>query len=210
MRHSADDTRRRLLEEATRGFAEQGVHTASLLEITRRAGQRNRGAVHYHFGSRMGMLVAVLEQYLEELAERERQLLDLAHRQPDDDLASAVRALVLPCVELAALGSRGRWYLMILGQLVEESELSLDPDVRGVLERLGGYEAVRLLEQRMPPMPDDVRAERIALVTAFILRAIGDRGRAGERNTPGRPQLATEPFAENLVSMVVGMLRAPA
>ncbi|MBU1803350.1 MAG: TetR family transcriptional regulator, partial [Actinobacteria bacterium] len=96
----ADDTRQRLVEAATRGFAEDGVHTASLLEITRQAGQRNRGAVHYHFGSRTGMLVAVLEQHLDLLATRERELLAIAQAQPAEDLVSVVRALVLPAVEL--------------------------------------------------------------------------------------------------------------
>jgi AcrR family transcriptional regulator len=57
------ETRRLLVEAATEAFAEHGVFAASLVDITRRAGQRNRGAVHYHFGTREGLLVAVLEQY---------------------------------------------------------------------------------------------------------------------------------------------------
>lgn len=205
----ADETRRRLVEAATTGFAEQGVHTASLLEITRRAGQRNRGAVHYHFGSRTGMLVAVLEQHVELLSAREHELLAVARARPDDDLASAVEALVRPAVELAELGGQGRAYLSILAQLVDEDPASMDPDVVGALERLGGYDAYALLEQRVPPMADDVRSERLSLVTAFILRAIADRGRAVEQPS-GRPQLDLEPFAANLVAMVVGMLSAPA
>jgi len=108
MTGNVEETMQRLLEAATRGFAEQGVHSASLLEITRRAGQRNRGAVHYHFGSRAGMLVAVLEQHVDLLAERERQLLAIAREQPDDDLASAVTAFVRPAVELGDLGWEGR------------------------------------------------------------------------------------------------------
>lgn len=205
----AEETRQRLIDAATRGFAEHGVHTASLLEITRQAGQRNRGAVHYHFGSRMGMVVAVLEQRLEDLAVRERELLDAARAQPDDDLRSAVVALVLPAVELAEHGTQGRCYLMILAELVEEDPQAIDAEVVQTLERLGGYEVYGLLEERLPPMQDDVRAERLSLVTAFILRAIADRSRAGERTTPGRAQLATEPFAGNLIDMVVGMLAAP-
>ncbi|MGA8847129.1 MAG: TetR family transcriptional regulator [Nocardioides sp.] len=206
----ADETRHRLIEAATRGFAEHGVHTASLLEITRQAGQRNRGAVHYHFGSRTGMLVAVLEQHIDLLAARERELIAIALALPDDDLVSVVRALVLPAVELAELGGPGRSYLMILGELIEDDPESLDPDVVSALERLGGYEVYTLLEQRVPPMPDDLRSERLSLVSAFVLRAIADRGRAGDRPTPGRAQLATDPFARNLVDMVVGMLSAPA
>ncbi|MDO9456741.1 TetR/AcrR family transcriptional regulator [Nocardioides sp.] len=204
----ADETRRRLVVAATLGFAEHGVHTASLLEITRQAGQRNRGAVHYHFGSRTGMLVAVLEQHVELLAGREHELLAVAHGRPDTDLASAVEALVRPAVELAELGGQGRAYLMILAQLVEEDPAAMDPEVVSALERMGGYDAYALLERRVPSMPDDLRAERLSLVTAFILRAIADRGRAGEQPT-ARRQLDLEPFAANLVAMVVGMLTAP-
>ncbi len=206
----ADETRQRLIEAATRGFAENGVHAASLLEITRQAGQRNRGAVHYHFGSRTGMLVAVLEQHLDVLATRERELLADARSQPDDHLVSVVRALTLPALELAELGGPGRCYLMILGELIEDDPETLEPGIVQALERLGGYEVYTLLEQRMPAMPDEIRAERLSVVTAFVLRAIADRSRAGDRSTPGRPQLPTESFAQNLIDMVVGMLSAPA
>ncbi len=207
MTSPADETRRRLIAAATRGFAEHGVHTASLLDITRQAGQRNRGAVHYHFGSRTGVLAAVLEQFAEQIAARERELLALARARPDDDIASVVRALVLPALELAELGSQGRYYLMVVAELMEDDPESMDPDVMAALERTGTWETYYLLESRVPPMPDDVRAERLSLVSTFILHTIAGRGRAGERDH-GRPQLDGEPFAENLVAMVVGMLTA--
>ena len=84
------DTRQALVEAATTAFAEQGVFTASLVEITRRAGQRNRGAVHYHFGSRDGLLVAVIDQHAPALARRESELLERARTRPGDDLASVL------------------------------------------------------------------------------------------------------------------------
>ena len=58
----ASDTRQKLLDAAARAFAEDGVFNASLIEITRQAGQRNRGALHYHFGSRDGVLCAVIDR----------------------------------------------------------------------------------------------------------------------------------------------------
>jgi AcrR family transcriptional regulator len=204
----AEDTRQRLIDAATREFAEHGVHAASLLEVTRQAGQRNRGAVHYHFGSREGMLVAVLEQQVDFLAERETELLAIARQRPDDDIESVVQAFVRPAVELGDLGWQGRCYLVILAELVEEDRAQLDPEIVAVLERTGGWDAFELLGERTPPMPDELRAERLSLVTGFILSAVADRARARERET-SRPQLETELFITNLVAMVIGMLTAP-
>ena len=146
----AEETRQRLIEAATREFAEHGVHAASLLEVTRQAGQRNRGAVHYHFGSREGMLVAVLDQKVDYLAERERELLAIARQRPDDDLESVVAAFVRPAVELSDQGSEGRCYLVILAELVEDDRDLLDPEIVRALERTGGWEAYELLGARTP------------------------------------------------------------
>ncbi len=141
----AEETRQRLIDAATREFAVNGVHAGSLLEITRQAGQRNRGAVHYHFGSREGMLVAVLETRVDYLAERERELLAIAKGKPDD-LESVVQAFVRPAVELGDLGWEGRCYLVILAELAEDDRELLDPDDRHgarAHRRLGGLRAAR-------------------------------------------------------------------
>ena len=71
----ASTTRDRLLDAAAHEFAEQGVWNASLIEVTRRAGQRNRAALRYHFGTREDVLCAVLERHVEFLAQREGELL---------------------------------------------------------------------------------------------------------------------------------------
>jgi AcrR family transcriptional regulator len=204
----AEDTRQRLIEAATREFAEHGVHAASLLEVTRQAGQRNRGAVHYHFGSREGMLVAVIEQQVDFLAERERELLAIARERPDDDLESVVLAFVRPAVELADIGWQGRCYLQILAELVEDDPDKLHPDVVAALEPTGGWDALELLRQRTPAMPEHVREERLSLVVGFILRTVGDQARNRGRSI-ARPQLETQEFIANLVAMVIGMLTAP-
>jgi len=198
------DTRRALVEAATEVFAADGAFTASLVEVTRRAGQRNRGAVHYHFGSRDALLVAVVEQHTAFLAAREGELLELARATPADDLGSVLEAIVRPAVELADTGPSGRDYLVIVGQLVEEYD-RLDSAVSEALHRTGGYAVYELLEQRMPALDEPLRNERLALVTGFILRAVADRARAQQADVPGRTQLPTERFVRNLVAMAAGM-----
>jgi AcrR family transcriptional regulator len=202
-------TREKLVDEAARAFAADGVFTASLIEITRRAGQRNRGALHYHFGSRNGVICAILERHVDFLAQREGELLEIALASPDDDVASVVEAIVRPASELAESGWRGRCFLVILAELIEEDPASLDPNVSDVLARTSGYAVYSLLAARMADVSDEVRAERFALATSFILRAVADRARVlGRRGRKGRPQLEQEVFVANLVAMVAAGMSA--
>jgi AcrR family transcriptional regulator len=203
-------TREKLIDEAARAFASDGVFTASLIEITRRAGQRNRGALHYHFGSRNGVICAVLERHVDFLAQREGELLEIALASPDDDVTSVVVAIVRPATELAESGWRGRCFLVILAELIEEDPVSLDPKVSEMLARTGGYAVYELLATRMAEVSDEVRAERFALATGYILRAVADRARVlGRRGRRGRPQLEHDAFVANLVAMVAAAIATP-
>lgn len=205
----ATGTRQGLIDAATRAFAEHGIWAASLVEVTRRAGQRNRGAVHYHFGNREGLLVAVLEQHAEFLARREGELLQVARGRADDDVASVVEAIVRPAVELAETGWRGRCYLVILSELIEQ-----DPDTQGeqiaaALRHTGGYDVYALLARRLPAMDEDLRNERFALLTAFVLASVARRVRSGDAPAEGRRQLPADRFVRNLVVMASAMAGAP-
>lgn len=55
------DTRKTLILTAERIFAEEGVSNTPLRRITQEAGQRNESAIHYHFGSREGIVAAIMD-----------------------------------------------------------------------------------------------------------------------------------------------------
>ncbi|MCK5792096.1 MAG: TetR/AcrR family transcriptional regulator [Ketobacter sp.] len=59
--HKAD-TREKLILVAIKMFAEQGFSGVSMRNINSAAGTRNSSAVHYHFGSKMGIIEAVMEK----------------------------------------------------------------------------------------------------------------------------------------------------
>src|SRR2546423_11414447 len=120
MPRDASKTREKLIDAAARAFAEDGVFSASLVDITRKAGQRNRGALHYHFGSREAVLCAVLERHVDFLARREGELLASAMRTPDGDVPSVVEAIVRPAAELAESGWRGPAVLLVLARPAPE------------------------------------------------------------------------------------------
>jgi AcrR family transcriptional regulator len=206
----ASATREKLLDAAARAFAEEGVFNASLIEITRRAGQRNRSALNYHFGSREGVLCAVLERHVAFLARREGELLEIASHAPDDDVASVVEAIVRPAAELAESGWRGRCCLVIIAELAGEDPVQYSPELQMVINRTGGYEVYALLAARMADVGRAVSNERFALITTFVLRSVADRARLlDRRGRKGRPQLDDETFVRNLVVMAAAAMSAP-
>jgi AcrR family transcriptional regulator len=109
-------TRERLLSAAERLFLERGVDRVSVRAVNAAAGL-NPGAVHYHFGSREGLVTALLEQELRPLwADR---LNDLAARAESGTFAVAelVDAIVEPFVELSRT-EKGRMLCHLLARTV--------------------------------------------------------------------------------------------
>ena len=60
-REGGTDTRLALILAAERIFSEEGISNTSLRRINQAAGQRNESAIHYYFGSREGLVAAILE-----------------------------------------------------------------------------------------------------------------------------------------------------
>ncbi len=207
---SGIETRQQLIDAALRAFAERGVQSASLLEITRLAEQRNRGAVHYHFGTREALLAAALEQQSEELRLREAELLAAAVARPDD-LSSAVEALIRPAAELARGSWRGRCYLIVLVDLLTYPSSELDPAVLEALVRPESRDIGELIGRRLPPMDEEVREARLALIAPFVLRAVAEWARATSTGTSAAavPVPDMERFVTGLVALCTRMLTAP-
>ena len=202
----ATTTRDRLLDAAAHEFAEHGVWNASLIEVTRRAGQGNRAALRYHFGTREDVLCAVLEQHVEFLAQREGELLAKARRTPADDVGAVVEAIVRPAAELAASGWRGRACLLIVAELAGEDPARFSPELESVLARTGGNEVYALLEERMPARPRRPSSKSAAASSrrSSCGRSPIANGRKERTSRPSRHVLDDEAFVENLVAMVAG------
>ena len=155
------------------------------------------------------MLCAVIERHTAFLARRERELLEVAARAPDDDVGVVVEAIVRPAAELAESGWRGRCCLLIIAELAGEDPTHYSAELEAVIARTGGNEVYALLADRMAPVSPTTEIERFALITSFILRAVADRARLLGRRRKGRPQLDYEPFVQNLVTMASAAMTAP-
>ena len=178
----------------------------SIAEIVRRAGQRNSSALHYHFGSRDAVLVALLERHIPDIRRRRLELLDATLAGSDDDTRAAAEAIVRPIAEFAQLGWREHAYLQYgseLGQQLDRvAPRSARCCKRPPVRRPGS-------PPHCPRLATKIWLERMAICTTFIGRAAAVRAAQLDRVVE-HPVLSDDTFVDNLVDMVVGAMTATA
>lgn len=118
MRKDTLATRRRIIDAAEQLFAEKGVEATSLLEIAKAAGQKNRGALQYHFENKEGLLDAVLDKHNETIAARRLEMLEALEQQGEYTLTELVEALVIPMAAQLDSVDGGQAFLRIHSQLM--------------------------------------------------------------------------------------------
>jgi AcrR family transcriptional regulator len=199
----ATATKERLVRAGTRLFAHHGVDRVTIGEIHRAAGQRNASALHYHFGSRDGLLRVILEQHGAVIeAERRDLLAALEGGGRVGDLHALVEILVVP-QSRALRSSEGRAFLRILQQIVhrigirEEHVAATDP-VPAILVHV---------DRCLADVPVALRRERTTVMFHAVAMELGDRARRIDDAAP--LALDDETFVGNLIEMSVAALQAP-
>jgi AcrR family transcriptional regulator len=199
MARDATLTRARLIRAGERRFARDGVAGARLSDIVRDAGQANDSAVGYHFGSRQGLLGAIVARHLEAM-ERSRTI------PPEGaELRELVAAIVEPTAALLT-SEEGRDFLRIMEQVSDWSGLGTShPNrvLRGTalgtqLELLGAS-----LSARVGPV---IARERVALLVTFLTGALAERARSRSKGV--RQRLGHEKFVSHVVDVLTGAFAA--
>ncbi|MGA5197043.1 TetR/AcrR family transcriptional regulator [Streptomyces exfoliatus] len=201
-RTSGPETRDKLIRAAEELFAAQGVHGAQLRDVVTRAGQANPSAVQYHFGSRDGLLDAVMAG---RQARTESVLAPLLAAAPDE-LRALVAALVT--AEASELRTdRGRRCLRISAQLSHESGLRTrtpHPTLAGT----GYWRLIERIADRLAAggLPEPLLLERLDLALTVVGAAMADRAR---QYLDGAEPLTGEAlFLADLVETTTALLRA--
>jgi AcrR family transcriptional regulator len=192
----------RLVLAAERLLALHGIDGVSLRQIAVEAGSANNSAVHYHFGSKGGLIAAIFRHRLPQLLS-EREL--LAARCDPDDLRSRLEAHFLPVLRLAE--SPDSHYVSFVDQLqrhtlgTPEGMLDLPPD--GQRSNDGFRED---LDRLLADLPEPLRQLRIAEAQALCVHAAADRERAVTASVAPVP---FEIFAGSILDGMTGFLAAP-
>jgi AcrR family transcriptional regulator len=199
----ATATRESLIRAAAELFADKGVDAARSRDILAAAGQANDSAIGYHFGSRQGLLEAILDRHIERM---ERARTESLSRLEGADLTTLVEALVRPTAD-ELLTPDGRRFLRIIAQLSDRAGVR-SHRVPGPLRGTAIVRQLDLLEAAVDQdLPQEVRRERVAAVILLLTATLADRA----RRIDGRRKLTLdhESYVANLVAMCAGALWAP-
>jgi len=189
-------TRELLMTTAERLFAVHGVEGVTLREIQLEAGQSNASVITYHFGSKAGLVRALITFRYRTVDKRRALSLEQARADGvSDDPRAAVWLIVRPLVESI---EAGEMFVPFLARLSENPRTHAEywpgrieaatVDALADLTLLAG-------------LPDRVRRGREVQLYNSVLNLLSEHARSGRRISEGQ--------LNNYVDGWVGMLTAP-
>ena len=205
MARDGTETRARLLAEAESQFAEVGIWQAAMGDIVRAAGQRNASALTYHFGSREGVLDAILAEHGNPIDAHRGEMLSMVHHDPDTptDIRSLVSALVRPMTTVLA-DSRGRRYVRIVAQLSDR--FPAWQDVPEGVDQIHLTDALVRLEARAAGPDASIRTARLVAMIRLMTSSLAARAVVLDSGTA--PTLDDRAYEGDLIDVLVGVLTA--
>ncbi len=195
-----------MISAAERIVAERGLTAMSLRVVQQESGQRNKSAAQYHFGSRDGLIEAVLATRMAAVNERRRALLDSIEHRPTDETAlrPLVEALVRPVAEQTVMLPESCWARFVV-------QAGNDPGVAEVVRcRVEGEpyrELVERLGAAMTGVPEPLRRLRVERAVGVVFASLAAGEQARDLGLP--TAVGLECRIEDLIDATVALLAAP-
>jgi AcrR family transcriptional regulator len=200
--------REALLDAAALLMDEHGIDHASLNEINRASGQRNRSAVQYHFGSRDALVRELFTRANDTIDAERNALLDHLESTGGPLSERAAIEVVVGPLSRRLRTPEGRRYLRLCGQLLNHPRYNAD--ARDTLQmNTSIIRCAQYIGPALAHLPQAIAIERASQVAAFTVRALADQARLADTDPLPRPVLTTEAFVTNLVDILLAMLTAP-
>jgi AcrR family transcriptional regulator len=197
-----------LLDAAAALMDERGVDNVSTHDIAAASGHRNRSAVQYHFGSRDGVIRAVIERTMDPINAERNVVLDHLEATGAALTPRAVMEVAVGPLARQVRTPEGRRYLRLCAQLINHPRFMNDAgDAIAVNTSIA--RCSRHLVPAVGHLPAAVAAERGGQIVGFIVRACADQARLMDMGAPARSLLSVDDFTLNLIDTALAILQAP-
>ncbi len=190
-------TRRQLILAAMRLMAENGIDGVSLRSVNAAAGARNSSAAHYHFGSKLGLIEAIVQTLEHDVAAVRAPLVEQLRSRPSTQKLTPreiIEATYGPFMGLLFHPEYGLPGIRFLSRLIADT----GPELRVVANKLTGplvHEVFELLQEALPEMPPRVLKMRILCSLINLINGMSDvtaleTSPFGDLSTPGSLEAA--------------------
>jgi AcrR family transcriptional regulator len=200
--------RQLLIKTASQLFAQKGIDAVSLNEINKAAGQRNTSAMHYHFGSKEGLVQAIIYEHYAAIDEQINELLDLWEARPatQRNARGLLGCLILPFARQLD-SEEGINYLLIVRQvLIKSSDLLVLGHPDG--EDIARLRIFAMFKDHMANLPAEVRAARLVVNSGTLFNALATYAQSQQRDN-GFQLGSKELFTNNLLDIMEAQISAP-
>lgn len=196
---SGESTRVMLMEVAERLFATRGIEAVTLREIQQAAGQSNTSVIRYHFGSRDGLIRALISYRQASLGtDRTQMLARMRAEGKEADPRAVVWLLVRP---LATSIANGEMFAPFLARLAEDPRARSDYWPEHVDDDFTQEQLEDVVDAALQDLPERIRRGRTFQLYISLINVLAAAARAGHG--------ISEAQLHNYVDTWVGMLTAP-
>jgi len=205
LRSDSVQTQAKLINAAERLFAERGIDAVSLSEINRAAEQGNNSALHYHFGSKEGLLEAIRAKHKRQIRSEAKD--SFASLAADPSPHDVVAAFVQPIASRLDDPDGGAYYLRICTQsMTNPSHAGFGFGDEEIPEEFRPFGP---LIWRLPAdVPPPLRSQRVSLMIATLFMGLASITAGEEALAALSDQRVLR--VNNLIDSITGLLTAPA
>lgn len=195
---SGESTRVMLMEVAERLFATRGIEAVTLREIQLAAGQSNTSVIRYHFGSREGLIRALISYRQASLGiDRQKMLASMREEGKEADPRAVVWLMVRP---LANSIAAGEMFAPFLARLMEDPRARSDYWPDHVDDEWTQEKLEKLVDAALQDLPERIRRGRTFQLYISLINVLAASARVGHG--------LSEAQLHNYVDTWVGMLTA--
>jgi AcrR family transcriptional regulator len=193
--------REQLVDIAERLAATRGLAATSLRDIQVESGQQNKSVVQYYFGSKAGLMEAIMDARMGPINLKRLAILEQLGEHPG--LRDLVEAFVVPLAEVTVLERRSYWARFLL-------QGTFDPAHRHLVQTSSAASSFRAVRSRLiaelTDLPPRVRAHRVDRMVEFIVVALAT---AEESRAAGKlSHAAAVQYVADVVDMSCALLSA--
>ncbi|VBB14639.1 TetR/AcrR family transcriptional regulator [Burkholderia stabilis] len=199
-------TRAKLVAIAERLFAEHGIDSIALSDINKAAGQRNKSATQYHFGSKDGLMQAILDKHAPGIVARRNAILDELETRGKSTVRDVVGALLYPVAEKLADPDGGKAFIRIHAQLVATHLMSIHKLSASPLQLRDVDRLTRALRAAIANLPDVIAQQRLMLAAMLMFHGLADHSRMLDASGGTNPLIHSTLFIQNLEDCLVALL----